>query len=89
MEQPFFSQNKLILFDLEDFAPKQPNPTDSQARRIRMKKFDRRQFLKGSAAAAGALSLPAFWLPRSARAAGTGPKKLVLFFLGGGMTGRI
>ncbi len=52
-----------------------------------MKKIDRRQFLKGSAAAAGALSLPAFWLPRSARAA-TGPKKLVLFFLSGGNDGQ-
>jgi len=49
-----------------------------------MKKVDRRQFLKGSAAALGALGLPAFWLPPSARAAGPGPKKLVLLFLGGG-----
>ncbi len=49
-----------------------------------MKKIDRRQFLKGSAGALGALSLPAFWLPQSARAAGTGPKKLVLFFMSGG-----
>lgn len=53
-----------------------------------MKKFDRRQFLKGSAAAAGAVSLPAFWLPGSARAAGLGPKKLVLFFMGGGNDGQ-
>ncbi len=32
MEQPFFSHDKLILFDLVNFAPKQPNPTDSQRR---------------------------------------------------------
>jgi len=30
MEQPFSSHDKLILFDLMNPAPKQPNPTDSQ-----------------------------------------------------------
>jgi hypothetical protein len=29
MELPFFSHNSLFLFDLEDFSPKQLNPTDS------------------------------------------------------------
>ena len=53
-----------------------------------MKNIDRRQFLKSSAATMGALSLPAFWLPRSTRAAGLGPKKLVLFFLSGGNDGQ-
>jgi len=32
MEQPFFSHDKPTLFDLMNFAPKQPNPTDSQQR---------------------------------------------------------
>ena len=30
MEQPLSSQDKLILFDLVNFAPKQPSPTDSR-----------------------------------------------------------
>ncbi len=47
-------------------------------------RFSRRKYLKASAAAVSALGLPAFWLPESAQAAGSGPKKLVLFFLNGG-----
>jgi hypothetical protein len=31
MEQPFFSHDKLTLFDLENFALKQSSPTDSCA----------------------------------------------------------
>ena len=49
-----------------------------------MKNLNRRQFLKGSASALGALSLPAYWLPNPVHASGTGPKKLVLFFMNGG-----
>ena len=52
-----------------------------------MKTINRRQFLKNSSAAIAAMSLPAFWLPKSARAAGLGPKKLVLFFMNGGNDG--
>ena len=53
-----------------------------------MKKMKRRRFLKTGVGVAGALSIPGFWIPKSAHSASLGPKKLVMFFLSGGNDGQ-